>query len=349
MAEAEALHGLSCPNCGGMVPIPEGQIIVICPFCDLRLHVRGERGLRRYQTPTRVKRENVPQILKQFLSSKLSIAGDARRKAQLDEVFLAYLPFWMLWAQAMGWVFGQKRVGSGENRRLEEREVKLVEAVTWTGPACDTGEFGVSQIPLNLQALEPFDPEPLHEMGMVFEPMGSPSKAELQAVTNVEKKLVESAKLTKVSQVFVRLIRRRFGLLYYPLWVARYLYRGRAFQLAIDGFSGQVLYGKAPGNTLYRAAVLVFGMALGALVAVDGGSLALYLASALEGDGSEVLIGIALVALGIGFTAMVSAYYAFRYGEQYEYRWGDKPSGHGFDLKEILSGKELDEWLDQLD
>ena len=28
MSSEQALHGLNCPNCGGMVPIPEGQRIV---------------------------------------------------------------------------------------------------------------------------------------------------------------------------------------------------------------------------------------------------------------------------------------------------------------------------------
>jgi hypothetical protein len=54
MSEPEALHGLGCPRCGGMVPVPEGQVIVICPFCDLRSVMQGERGVRRYQVPCRV-------------------------------------------------------------------------------------------------------------------------------------------------------------------------------------------------------------------------------------------------------------------------------------------------------
>jgi hypothetical protein len=39
-----------------MVPVPEGQIIVACPYCEMRSFVRGERGLQRYQVPKRVER-----------------------------------------------------------------------------------------------------------------------------------------------------------------------------------------------------------------------------------------------------------------------------------------------------
>ena len=56
MSEKEALTGLNCPRCGGIVPIPEGQAIVICPFCQQRSVVRGENGVRRYQVPNRIDR-----------------------------------------------------------------------------------------------------------------------------------------------------------------------------------------------------------------------------------------------------------------------------------------------------
>jgi len=57
MAQESAVEGITCPKCGGMVPIPEGQIVVQCPFCDLRSMVKGERGVRRYQIPEQITRE----------------------------------------------------------------------------------------------------------------------------------------------------------------------------------------------------------------------------------------------------------------------------------------------------
>jgi len=76
MAKKDSLHGLSCPNCGGMVPIPEGQVIVPCPFCEQRSFVRGERGLRRYQVAQRVDRDQAFAGLRQFLTGHRAIAGD---------------------------------------------------------------------------------------------------------------------------------------------------------------------------------------------------------------------------------------------------------------------------------
>jgi hypothetical protein len=333
-----------------MVPVPEGQLIVICPYCDLRSFVRGERGLPRYQVPRQVDRLQAEQALRSFFSSHRAIAVDAARQASLQEAFLAYLPFWASWARALGWVFGQQRVRQGEHTTWKPREIRFAQEVSWNGAACDVGEFGVEAVPLQDQPFQPFDTEALHSSGMVFEPVGSSSQAATQADQDFQNRVGRSARLDRIAQVFTRFVRRRFGLVYYPLWVLRYLYRGRSFQVVVDGFSGQVLYGKAPGNTLYRAAMLVGGMALGAFLAVDASAIVFSIGLRMRGDeaGGVLLGGLALLAIGFG--VMAAAYRSFRYGEQYEYRRQASGSswllGNAQDM--LGSVRDLETWINRL-
>jgi hypothetical protein len=320
MSTSLAIHGLSCPRCGGMVPVPEGQAVVRCPFCDLRSVVRGERGVLRYHVPQQVEREHAVQSFQKFLG-KWAIARDCGRQAELTDVFLVHLPFWATWGRTVGWVFGQKEEGSGDHRHLEPREVKVVEEMTWNAAACDVGEFGVNQISLTGRSLVPFDPDALHRSGMVFEPVGSASEALKEATREFEQRVQQQAGLDRVSQSFVRVLNPRLGLVYYPLWVVRYRYRGRAFQVVVDGFSGEVLYGKAPGNNVYRAAVLVGGMALGAFLSIDVGGAILAASGNSSRNSSGGFEG-ALVLFVVGLAVMYGAYRTFRYGEHYEYRAG---------------------------
>lgn len=320
-------QGLNCPRCGGTVNIPEGQALVICPFCDMRGLVTGERGVRRYQLAHRTDMKTAGGKLKEFLSKDMAIAFNARSQAQVSELFLAYVPFWTLWARVLGWVFGQEKVGSGKNERWEPRERKIAEDMVWTGAACDVSEFGVSYVPLKLQPheLQAFDGEALHANGLVFEPVTSQSEAQQAADKNFSNRVHRQGNLDRVAQTFVREVQQRFGLVYYPLWVLRYLYRGRAYQMVVDGYSGEVLYGRAPGNTWYRAFILLAGMAVGAFLAVNGPLLLLYFASFADEDGEGLLVG-ALVALVIGVAMMFGGYTGFRYGEVYEFqKYGDGP------------------------
>jgi len=340
----DSLHGINCPKCGGVVPIPEGQVIVKCPYCDLRSLVRGERGVLRYQTPARYQREHAIQALNKFLSSSMAIARGARRQAQLSEAFLVYLPFWTVWGRVAAWAFGQKKVGSGDDAHYEPREIRIVQDMTWNGAACDVGEFGVSQIQLAEGDLQPFDAEKLHQSGMVFEPVGSSSDARQSAESRFDEQVRSKARLDRLAQLFTRTVRKRFALVYHPLWMLRYLYRGRAFQVVVDGYSGQTLYGKAPGNTLYRAAILVLGMAFGAFIAIDIPGIIL---SASDGD-DGIGIAIALFLAGIG--GMLFAYRKFRHGEQYEYRRGGGAKVPQLDipLDMISNVKEIEQWINRL-
>lgn len=346
-AEGEATHGLACPNCGGMVPIPEGQSIVHCPFCDLRSWVRGERGLQRYQVARRVDREQAAQALRAFLKGNRAIASDTLAQSTLTETFLAYIPFWTGRARVLSWVFGQKQVGSGEHKRYEPREVRIVQEMNWNGVACDVGEFGVARVPIHVQVLEPFNADDLHNQGMVFEPVGSASDARQCAEDEYQKMVQKSAKLDRVAQVFIRFVRQRMGLVYYPLWVLRYLYKGRAFQVVVDGHTGQMLYGKAPGSTFYRAAVLVGGMLAGSVLAVDISSLILYVAlraSDSDDSGGLFMLGIGAFAAGLGLIGL--AYRKFRYGEQFEYRLHKADKENVSDL--ISKVTDVEKWLDPL-
>jgi hypothetical protein len=320
MSKTASLKGLNCPNCGGMIPIPEGFTIVRCPFCELRSFIRGERGLRRYQVPLSMDREGAEKGVRNFLSSHKAIDGKVPENASIIESFVAYLPFWVHWSKVLGWVFGEEKVRHGDDTRYEPREVKITQEMSWNKVACDVGEFGVTSLPLTTQKLEPFDPEELHAHGMVFEPVGSATEAQTSSALDFKNRVKQMADLDRVAQVYTRLTHSRLGLVYYPLWVLRYVYRGRAFQVAIDGFNGTVLYGKAPGSSFNRALVLVGGMAAGAFVAVDVAALAAYIGINLEGDGVLMFLGGALAAFVAGIGFMVSAYRRFRYGEIFEYR-----------------------------
>ena len=104
-------------------------------------------------------------------------------------------------------------------------------------------------------------------------------------------------------------------LVYFPVWLARYSYRNRVYQVVVDGVSGKVMYGKAPGNILYRAAALVTGLAVGNLVLVNGTILAGLVAN------DDDSLGLLLLPIAVGIGLIVYGYRQFRYGEEVE----DKP------------------------
>jgi hypothetical protein len=305
----EQTQGLNCPSCGGIVPVPEGVRIVQCPFCEQRSLVQGERGVRRWQAPRRIGRDTAIGSAQGFFSG-INKAFDLRKSARIREVFGVYLPYWRVSSFVAGWMLGRVRAGKDSTKPAE---VEVAEEMHWNDAAVDVSEFGVHRVSIRQQDLEPVDPERLNREAMVFEPTESRTEALAEAEAHFRYRCRRKSKLKTTFLEKLHLLRTQLSLVYYPLWVVRYEYRKRSYQVVVDGVQGGVLYGKAPGNVLYRAVALVFGMAVGNLILVNGTLLAIRILS----DADDLLALVALpIAAGAGM--IVAGYRAFRYGGEVE-------------------------------
>ncbi len=306
----ERSQGLVCPNCSGTVPVAEGARIVQCPYCNLHSLVQGERGVRRWQVPRQIDRARAEAGVRGFLTG-MRKARDLSRAATIDEMMLAYLPFWRVEATVAGWLFGRVRKDKDETRP-DEHEV--FELMNWNDAAVDVSEFGVHRIVVSRADLQPFESQNIHAEAMVFEPTESRTDALDEARGYFLGRARSAASQRSTSYENVQLLRPEFALVYYPVWIGRYSYRSRTYQVVIDGVSGRVMYGKAPGNVLYRAMALVVGLATGNLVLVNGTMLA---ARAVSDDDS---LGLLLLPIVVGVGLILNGYRQFRYGEEVEDR-----------------------------
>ena len=100
---------------------------------------------------------------------------------------------------------------------------------------------------------------------------------------------------------FLQTLRERLTVIYYPLWVVRYRFRDRSYQVLVDAEDGSLAYGKAPGNDFFRAAMLVLTQA----VALFVGTTVMQIAASFE---VLVFVGLPLVA------ALWWGWRKFRYG-----------------------------------
>lgn len=332
----EQSQGLVCPNCSGVVPVPEGARVVKCPFCGLHSMVQGERGIYRWQVERRVERDTAEAAVRDFMGG-VRKARDLSKTATITELILVYLPFWRVEATVAGWTFGRVRKDKDETRPDESF---IFEPMRWSDAALDVTEFGVHRVTVERQDLKPFDSQRLHAEGMVFEPSESRTDAMKEAERHFTFRSRVAAGQSKTFSQEIVFLQPDFSLVYYPIWLARYDYRNRTYQVAIDGVSGDVMYGKAPGNNLFRAAALVTGLAAGNLVLVNG----LILATAAADDDT---IGVLLLPIIIGLALIVGGYRLFRYGEEVE----DRPAEHrkqGEGEQNIFSAVMLTEDLPSL-
>ncbi len=316
MISVNKTQGLTCPNCAGIVPVPEGARIVECPYCHLRSLVQGERGVRRWQVRNRTQRDDVMQTVRSFWRG-LNKARDLPKEAKIKDVFLIYLPYWRLQAFVVGWLFGRVRK---DKDSTEPVEVEIFQEMAWNDAALDVAEYGVHRVTISANDLEPFDEDYLRDEALVFDPTESRTDAQAEAEEHFTYRARRVRNLSSRFFEHYEFLNPRFSTVYYPLWVVRYEYKKRNYQTVVDGTNNKLLYGKAPGNAFYRAAMLVGGLALGNFVLVNGFIVALLAVSSSSGDDDSAFA--LLIPLAIGAGLIFAGYRAFRYGEEVEHREG---------------------------
>jgi hypothetical protein len=341
--------GLTCPACAHTVPVPEGARLVTCPSCQQRLFVQGERGVRRWELRRVVTRDQAQQTVKGFFNG-MNKAGDLKRTAEIKELFLVYLPFWRVMAQVAGWRLGRVRRDKDSTKPVE---VEILEEMQWNDAAVDVSEFGVNRVPIAGKSFEPFDQDRLSAEGMIFEATESPTDAVAEADAFFQQVARSKKSLSTIYLEKFSLLRQKLSIVYYPLWVARYQYRNRSYQVVVDGVNNKILYGKAPGNILYRAAALVIGMAVGNLLLVHGTALALQVLA--YSDSHDDGLAFLLVPPILGILAIIKGYRSFRFGEEVEYldREARKAVNkeEGFSVTSLLGeginlNREVKQWLE---
>jgi hypothetical protein len=258
--------------------LAEGERVVACRYCGGQSLVLVPGGVPRYAIDVAIDAEKAGRIASARLQ-RPDVPQAVRTIARFDAVDLCFVPFYEATAVRLGTVFIRERVrppappdeaelpGPELDRWLqdpgEEREDTKVVAqdVTRVGAACELPELGADRIRLaDLRrsgtplALAPFDPVALQGRGTVFAPT-MPSERFLNETTW---RLQSQHDATRYAET-------RLKLVYYPVWHLRYSYRGRAYEVAVDGVTGALLRGTAPRNRTVAVGLKAAGLAVAAL------------------------------------------------------------------------------------
>lgn len=272
-ADVGLVH-LDCPSCGGALSLAEGERVVACRYCRSESLVEVPGAVPRHVVQANADAAAAERAARASLQ-RPDVARTAR-EARFDSVNLCYVPFYEATAVRVGTVFVRDRVKPpaplGETEESspaldrwlqdpgEEREdTKVVEQdVLRIGAACELPELGVERIRLGEQrrggttvVLQPFDPVTIHRRAVVFAP-----------TTPAERFLQESTWRVQTQNDATRYVEARLKLLYYPVWQIRYRYRGRSYDLAVDGVAGHLLRGTAPQAKALAAGAAAVGVGL---------------------------------------------------------------------------------------
>jgi len=295
--------GLNCPSCGGRVDIKEGDKIAICPFCHTVSLVQGEDDVRVLAYRMRVNEKQAMATVHKWFKKGLK-ARDLKKIAKIVEMYPVYLPFWKYNSIGLGVICGynyETHTDANGNTVREKvyKEKQVRKDYVWTRIACDAGDIGITHL-RNTQG----EVIPLPDDMPKYEATTSKDNAKLNAEQDIQKWILKEANIENITFHREFVIPKGFVLLYYPVWIIRYDYKGKMYFLTIDGVTGRVLSGRAPGDPVWQS------LAIGTGATVSG------ILTGLTPAGMEIDYRLGVTMFLLGLAIFAGAYYFFRYGSE---------------------------------
>ena len=258
--------------------------------------------------PVKITKGIADKIAQNWLMKGLK-ATDLNTAAIIEESYLLYIPFWRFIAQGKAVACGFSEYTEKNGNVIRNNYEELIdEEYVWTKCACDTGKHGIKELWLDPGHESPYVPGSIP----VMDAGGSATDAIEEARNNIRERMTNKAskRIDSITLDKSFLIPKVFELVYAPVWITHYTYKGGNYTVLVDGIKGDVIGGTSPINMNARTRLMIISFGVGGIMI--GATIGLLINS----EKFVVSQMVQFIVLLIGVAICMIAYPAFRTGKR---------------------------------
>ena len=239
-------QNIRCSHCGAPVEFKPGEIIATCKYCGFTTVIEtGEPfNFEHSLLLNKFDEKQIEDPIRSWMRSGFLKPGDLAKKSKISEKNLVYLPFWVVSAQA-------KSSYKGIFERIAPpivKEGKIDKEYNWLVLAREASDFPTREYDVPLEGKIPYDFRKIEGFAKVLN-----SEIDREEAVELAKQQIEAHHRFLLKQDVDRIIEIQTNLnikqvvyLHAPVWFINYTYKGKMYQLIIDGAAGMALKGDIP-------------------------------------------------------------------------------------------------------
>jgi DNA-directed RNA polymerase subunit RPC12/RpoP len=244
------IQEISCSHCGAPISFEPGEIIATCKYCGYTVVIETGRAFTFEHSMLQNKYDltKIEEPIRNWMRAGFLKPSDLARKSKNMEKSLIYLPFWVVSVEA-----------ESDYKGIFERitpavvkEGKIEKKYDWLVLARKATEFPTREYNVPLTGKIPYDFRKIEAFAKVLN-----SEIEKNEAVELAKQQVEAHHRFLAQQDVDRIIEMENEIkidqtvyLHAPVWFVKYEYKGKAYQLLIDGSTGTVIKGDIPSTGL---------------------------------------------------------------------------------------------------
>jgi hypothetical protein len=239
---------ISCSHCGAPVEFKPGEIIATCKYCGFTTVIETGRAFT-FEHSLLLNRYDETQIeepIRNWMRSGFLKPPDLAKKSKILEKNLVYLPFWVVSVEA-------KTTYKGIFERIAPpivKEGKIQKEYNWLVLAREAAGFPTREYDVPLEGKIPYDFRKIEGFAKVLN-----SEIDRDEAVELAKQQIEAhhryllqQDVDKIVEMHTEINVKQAVYLHAPVWFVKYEYKGKTYQLIMDGAAGMALKGDIPSS-----------------------------------------------------------------------------------------------------
>ena len=239
---------IRCSHCGAPIAFKPGEILATCKYCGYTVVIETGQTftfehsvlLNNYDLAS----VEVPII--DWMRTGFLKPLDMAKKSKIVEKNLVYLPFWVVSVEA-------KSSYKGIFERISPavvKEGKIERKYDWLVLARKATEFPTKEYDVPLKGKIPFDFRKIEGFAKVLNSEVDKDGAVELARQQIDQhhRFLAQEDVDKIVDMNMSIDVKQVVYLHAPIWFVKFEYKGKLYQLLIDGASGTVIKGDIPSS-----------------------------------------------------------------------------------------------------
>lgn len=239
---------IKCSHCGAPIAFEPGEILATCKYCGFTIVIETGQTFT-YQHSLLLNRYDQTQVeesARGWMREGFLKPPDLAKKAKITEKQLVYLPFWVVSVEA-------KSSYKGIFERITPAITKdgtIEKEYEWLVLARKASEFPTRDYEVPLEGKIAYDFRRIEGFAQVFNSEIDKAEAEEQAKAEIENnhRFLAQQDVDKIIDIKTEIKIEQTVYLHAPIWFIKYDYKGKTFQLILDGATGMVIKGDIPSK-----------------------------------------------------------------------------------------------------
>ena len=239
---------ITCSHCGAPISFEPGEIIATCKYCGYTVVIETGKAFTFEHSMLQNKYDltEIEETIKNWMRAGFLKPSDLARKSKITEKTLIYVPFWVVSVEA-----------ESDYKGIFERitppvvkEGKIEKKYDWLVLARKATNFPTREYDVPLTGKIPYAFRKIEAFAKVLN-----SEIEKNEAAGLAKQQIEEHHRYLAQQDADRIIKMKNEIkidqtvyLHAPIWFVKYEYKGKTYQLLIDGATGTVIKGDIPST-----------------------------------------------------------------------------------------------------